>query len=113
MEKAIYSGICTSSIDSGYAIVEFQRTQQSESSKYLAFNPGSAFNAPMFACYDGENNVFLFRKDRYTSTEITFAQPSTDKNASSVYVLHGRTYATMVGLSPGIYVMNGKKMVIK
>ncbi|MBP3727127.1 MAG: hypothetical protein J6I60_07950 [Bacteroidaceae bacterium] len=111
--EAQRSGICTISLEQGEAVVEFQRTEKSESTKFLAFNPGSSFNAPLFACYDGENVVYLFRKARYTSAGISTTTARDGTVHLPVYDLQGRRYGTDKTLRRGIYLRGGKKMVVE
>ena len=112
LAEARNSGICNIKISGGNAVIEFQRTQNSETTKYLSFNPGSAFNAPLFACYDGENTVYLFRKDRYTSTNITTIH-TTQQHDGCVYDLMGRAYAEGTPLPKGVYIRRGKCFIVR
>ena len=110
--EAYHSGAATIDITNGDAIIEFQCTEKSEFTKFLSFNPGSSFNAPLFSCYDGENSVYLFRKSRYTSTGIDAVHNEATQQ-KRMYDLQGRVIGDRRAMTRGVYIENGRLKIVR
>ena len=64
---------------------------------YLRVNPGEAD---------------VMTLDGYTSSAISKVKKD-DKASTAIYTLTGKRVSNGAALSPGIYIQNGKKMIVK